>query len=208
MSIALKYESTSSLIASNIDYLISIICIKLKHFLDNLGILLVLQVIIKLSSKDMFYHFVEFMNEILSVIDIYHDSQALPLLQVINVFMVTISNWFPPQERIENKIDFTRESLQDKAKRVALEMKSLIENKKISDRFDMKEDDEPVDDDDDIKIEEENKPEVGCQVKIVESILERCVHLMASNESSIRLTVLEIVSQGLVILKQYEGKYY
>ena len=54
--------------------------------------------------------------------------------------------------------------------------------------------------------EEETKTEVPNYIKSLENIMKRCVHLMSSYDSDVRLIVIEIVSLTLPILQSYESK--
>ena len=56
-------------------------------------------------------------------------------------------------------------------------------------------------------LDEEIKTEVPTNcIKLLENIMERCVHLMSSYDSDFRLIVIEIVSLTLPILQSYESK--
>ena len=56
-------------------------------------------------------------------------------------------------------------------------------------------------------LDEEIKTEVPTHcIKLLENIMKRCVHLMSSYDSDVRLIVIEIVSLTLPILQSYESK--
>lgn len=202
----LNYNSISSLISLNIDYLINSISIKLKYFINNFGILFMFNSIMKYCQEEMLNYFIDPIEQLLQVIDCHHDSQGFVLFQVLKTFIITLRRW----KQIE-QIKF--ESIQSlnikqKSNLIISEFSEFIANKNIlklkSDfddhHYNQVNNEQNLD-------EEETKTEVPNYIKLLENIMKRCVHLMSSYDSDVRLIVIEIVSLTLPILQSYQSKF-
>ena len=208
------YNSVSELIADNIDYLINSICVNLKHFIDNQRVPTVIKVMLKYSSQDMLNFFVDAIDQIIIVIDSHYRTQALPLLQVLYSFVCTLNHYFSSNVQIfGNNVttDGNRHKYYErKAQNFVNCFEEFIKNRKITQNLDI--DSESICDNEvqnEEEIEESDKTDdkksVPFYVGLTEKILDRCIHIMSNTEPKVRIIVLNIVIEGLRLLKPFEG---
>ena len=207
-----KYESISALIANNMDYLVNWICINLKHFSDNQRVPIVIKAMLKFSTQDMLHLFVDAIDQIIVVLDSYYATQALPLMHVLFAFICTLNRYYLKNDEIltnpTNNYEKANCSISRSCKLLQT-IEEFFENKKIVEDFEV--DSEILDenqeqfDEESNKYEVEQKTNIPFYVTITEKILDRCLHIMSHSDSRVRLIVLDIVIEGLRLLKPFQG---
>jgi hypothetical protein len=199
------FNSISKLISSNIDYLINSICINLKHFLNNPNVPIVIQVMLKHSTKDTLHYYVDPINEIINVIDCYYRSQAFPLVRVLYSYVCTLSYFYLSNSEVKSETKSNqRVNFETRAQNVVNSFEEFVNNKKICETL---ENESKSDEEEEETEVNDIKKEIPFYVTIVENILERCVHLMSNTDSKVRLIVLDVINQSLRILTTFEGLF-
>ncbi|XP_054166675.1 TELO2-interacting protein 1 homolog [Oppia nitens] len=213
----LSYNSISKLIDSNSDYLINFVCINLKHFVDNQRVPIVIKVMLKYSTQEMLPLFVDVIDEIIVVVDCYHKSQALPLMQVLQSFVMTLNHYFIENDKlVDNRVVIDRNQrcrTNYMIESFVNDFDEFMKNKLILEDFDKvdeligdNEDNDEcvVNKDVDDNETDDSKPKVPFYVPLINKICERCVHIISNTDPKVRIIVLEIINECLICLKPFE----
>ncbi|XP_076365524.1 TELO2-interacting protein 1 homolog [Tachypleus tridentatus] len=206
MSFHCHYSSVADIIEQNADYLVNILSLKLRHFTENPGIPVVLKVVLQKCDCSILLLVQDMVSEVLCALDYFHNVQSLPLVRVMLEVMNAIQRWFPAQpEDISS-----RSPVLPPSQRVKKFLLDYLHNKQLAETF-SDEDDESIENPDGRSTEingyfndDEKKPEKPLHVRMVLDILQRCVHLQASNNIWVHLLVLDMISVGVVVLKQHQ----
>lgn len=222
-----RRENVADLIRSGVDYLLNSVTLRSRHFRRNPEVLDVLRVVFFYSDKDILPLMTTAVYEVFDLLDLHYADFALPFVRVFDVLVTSISKWFSPEQRSNERI---ASSAAKNAKRMQMKttqdvVRFFVDYKRQTSIVnDMEKNEEEVDVDDDAGVENDIKYEDlngddddvkesdDCSktkdppqhVKLVKEILEKCQHLLTSSDPRVRLLVLNVVGQSCLILKPFQ----
>ncbi|KAJ8959272.1 hypothetical protein NQ314_006300 [Rhamnusium bicolor] len=217
MTHACGYSSITDLINSNVDYFTYFVERKLNRIEDNESVLNVLAVVLKHSTIDVLPYIADIMKEVLlQSCDKFKDKNATAFLNLFKIFIQCLTLWFKIEIKIEplkSKAEKLQEIEHFQVSGVSAEVENTfsddIMEKSAEEMYqeDMakkqkeleKEIEEP-------EIEEYKKPDPPLHIKLTVAILKRSLHFLPSKDRTRKLLVLNILSDGLEIIKDWEDE--
>ncbi|XP_017773157.1 PREDICTED: TELO2-interacting protein 1 homolog [Nicrophorus vespilloides] len=215
VSVACKYKSITELINKNSDYFSYHVIRKLKRGNRNENVLNVLAVVLTYSTVDVLMSISNIIEGIL--LDSFQKQtvKVCPFLRVFLVFVKRIRIWFCVEAQpnaIKSRLEKEQEHDHFKVSNVESQsdFSDDIMGKTADELFmeDMKKKQEELDMTMDDQEEEEGyrKKEPPLYVKLTEAILRRCVHYLPTHDATTRLLVLEILTNGVDVLAEWEDE--
>ncbi|XP_055925887.1 TELO2-interacting protein 1 homolog [Argiope bruennichi] len=189
------YKSVLELIQENADYIVNGITINFHHFIYRPEMAVVLRVVIEESDGSVLPLFSDSINQVFRILD-FNQDKAYSLLSVLKSVAICINKWFPTEKKNKKPSHVQCEDI----KMYFLKKKIASENVEDSAITDESEEDDcgEVPEQTDVKKEE------PLHVKILSSILKRCLHLQSLKDIYIQSLSLEIMEICIVALGDYE----
>ncbi|XP_028154357.2 TELO2-interacting protein 1 homolog [Diabrotica virgifera virgifera] len=213
---ACGYSDFNDLITSNIDYLTYHIERKLKSALkeNREHALDVLTVLLQYCTAEILEHLKYIIN---TVIDSFNDFgiNINSYLQVFKVTVQVINRWWPVEiidEDIKPKAEKIKEVEDFKvtgADKVEDNFSDEIMGKTAEEMYEedrLKKEEQLKMDTEEVEEEEYKKPDPPTRIKITVSILKQSLHFLPSSIKSRKILVLDILTDGIEIIKDYEDE--
>ncbi|XP_060524749.1 TELO2-interacting protein 1 homolog isoform X2 [Cylas formicarius] len=211
------YADFTELVSTNFDYFSYHVERKLLKADERESALNVLSVVLNHCTKDIFQYLSNIVEGILeNPSDIFQIKHATPYLKVLRMCVISMRRWFPIEE--EHLPIKSRSQKQDEYEEYHVSgiresenfSDDIMEGKTAEEMY--KEDverkaneNEEMDMEPDTAIEYQ-KPEPPQYVSVATTILQRSLHFLPSKDRSRKLLVLEILSTGIEILKDWEDQ--
>ncbi|CAH0559229.1 unnamed protein product [Brassicogethes aeneus] len=210
ISLACKYKNITDLVIKNIDYFSFYVERNLNKIEQNQDVLNVLTVILKYSKIEVLSYISEIIKEVLmQSCDTFKEKYSTGYLRIFHIFIQSIIVWFDVQPKILpikskkqkereeqdfyvsgiTKEDFSDEIMNKSAEEMYREdmEKKKIENEELED-------------------EVYKKPDPPLHIKLTVQILGRSLHFLPSKDSSRKLLVLQILNNGLEIIRDWDDE--
>ncbi|KAF2903943.1 hypothetical protein ILUMI_02227 [Ignelater luminosus] len=214
VSVACGYGNVTELINNNIDYFSYHVIRKIQHAEHNESVLNVLTVVIKYGDMNILQSISDIIGGVLiqTCDKFFQERNANAYLRVFEMFIKSIMKWF----NIDVKIEPIKSKLQQKMEHDDFEISNLsltdqpdtdlgktaeemykedLENRKQQEQE--LEDFEP-------QCEECKKLELPNEIQLTTWLLERCLNFLPSKNRTRKLLVLEILKNGLEIVRDWE----
>ncbi|XP_022899827.2 TELO2-interacting protein 1 homolog [Onthophagus taurus] len=204
------FISITDLINQNSDYFSYHVTRKLKHFQTNKTVLDVFGVVIKHCSVEVLDSISDIIENISEQTDFINTEEQIPFLRIYDVFLKCLIRWFDVKiilEKVKSKKEKIEEILKGKEELIE-------ENNDFSDQKMKKSVEEMWKEDQNNKIDDEVIGGEECKVKIVLpvhikltiKILKTSLNYLSSPNDDIKILSLEILKNGLEIVKDYENE--
>lgn len=211
ISMACGYTSVTDLINRNADYFAYNVTNKLRRRAENASVLSVLTVVMRHSNMEVLPSIADIIEGVLlQSCDKFQDENAAAYLQVFAAFIKSLHAWLNVCVVIAPVI--TKREQEEKQEVVRrLQWEEL--NKPVDLSDDIMEgtaDDEIVMEeelnDDNNQPEEFVKPPPPKHIQLLVKILERSLHFLPAKNTNCKIFVLEILTSGVEVLKDYEDE--
>lgn len=217
VTLSCGYSNVTELISQNIDYFSFHIERRLKKSENKENVLGVFSVVLQYSTMDVLEYLSYTVQKVLiQSCDKYKESNIKVYLEVFKVFVKSLKRWL--------NIQIREDPIISKAKKAKMEeeFKVTSVNDEIDDNFsddimgktaeemyeeDMKKKLEDLEKENEVpEIKEYEKPEPPLHIKITVLILQRSLNFLPSKDRAIKLLVLEILSNALEIIRDWEDE--
>ncbi|XP_066156634.1 TELO2-interacting protein 1 homolog isoform X2 [Euwallacea fornicatus] len=210
------YNNLTHLISSNFDFFSYQVQRKLTKLDDKEGVLNVLSIVLQHCSEDLLLPMKYIIEEILVLsCDEFKDRYANSYLTVFKMFILSLCRWY--------KVDVKQENVKSRAEKEKAEEESfrvtgidynsgftddIMEGKSGEELYweDVKRKAQEEEDNDHIEEGDSTKPRPPMHVELASIILKRSLHFLPSKDQSQRLLVLEILENGIELLRDWEDE--
>nr|XP_023014503.1 TELO2-interacting protein 1 homolog [Leptinotarsa decemlineata]XP_023014504.1 TELO2-interacting protein 1 homolog [Leptinotarsa decemlineata]XP_023014505.1 TELO2-interacting protein 1 homolog [Leptinotarsa decemlineata]XP_023014506.1 TELO2-interacting protein 1 homolog [Leptinotarsa decemlineata] len=217
ISTSCGYSEVTEMINANVDFFSFQVERKLIRAEDKENVLNVLTIVLKYSTMDVLKYIAGIIQEVLvQSCDKFKEQNCIAYLQVFKVFVQCLTEWLQievKEEPIKSKAEKLKEvedfTVSGVNKNVENNFSDAIMEKTAEEMF--KEDmvkkkeelenevGEPEDD-------EYKKPDPPLHIKLTVAILTRSLHFLPSKDKQKKLLVLQILSSGLEIIRDWEDE--
>ncbi|XP_066261466.1 TELO2-interacting protein 1 homolog isoform X2 [Euwallacea similis] len=211
-----EYNNLTHLINSNFDFFSYQVQRKLTKLDDKEGVLNVLSIVLQHCSEDLLLPMKYIIEEILVLsCDKFKDQYANSYLTVFKMFVLSLCRWYKIEVKQENvKSRAEKEEAEEESFRVTgIDYNSgftddIMEGKSGEELYweDVEKKAQEEKDNDHIKEGDFTKPQPPMHVELASIILKRSLHFLPSKNQSRRLLVLEILENGIELLRDWEDE--
>ncbi|XP_069508490.1 TELO2-interacting protein 1 homolog [Ambystoma mexicanum] len=209
------YNSLLHLINHNSDYLVNEISLQLRHLAEHPHTPRVLEAMLKHSDATLLTLVDDVIQDVLSTLDQFHNQKAALFLDVLYSLLTALVKWFPVVRKHAN--------LQQKNEKCSIsaaiyqkeEVKQFflnyVEQKQTADGQVSDTNNEeiqpppPEESEVDDNSPNTEKP-LPVHIRIAEDVMKRCIHLLANQDLSVRLKVLDILELCVTVLCSHENR--
>ncbi|NXN89913.1 TTI1 protein, partial [Bombycilla garrulus] len=215
---ACGYGSVQCLINENSDYLVNGISLNLRHLACQPRASQVLDTILRHSDASLLPLIEDVIQDVLSALDQYYNSQASTFFRVLHSVMTALVQWFgmpSPEEHQQRQTDKgqsrTQSQRQQQVTMTSQEVERFfldyVRQKQIAegDLPDLEEEEE--EEADEVPLA---KPEPSCDTEgeapmpshaqLARDVMERCIHLLSDGSLRVRLKVLDVLELCVTML--------
>ncbi|XP_057672878.1 TELO2-interacting protein 1 homolog isoform X1 [Diorhabda carinulata] len=212
------YSNVTELITQNIDYFSFHIERRLKKSENKENVLGVFSVVLQYSTMDVLEYLSYTVQKVLvQSCDKYKETNIKVYLEVFKVFVKSLRRWLNIQVREDPIISKAEKNkIEEEFKVTGVNEEILDDNfsddimgKTAEEMYeeDMKKKLEDLEKENDIpEVKEYEKPEPPLHIKITVLILQRSLNFLPSKDRLIKLSVLEILSNALEIIRDWEDE--
>lgn len=213
VTVACGYSDVTDLITKNIDYFTYHVERKLNRSDDKTNVLSVLSVVLRYSSMDVLQYLAYTIREVLvQSCDKYKEKNTNAFLEVFKMFVKSLKRWLNIEikeepfksraQKIKEYEDFKvtgADEITDDVDTGKTAEELYEEDRKKGEEFENEENEEP-------EVDEYIKPDPPLEVKLTVDILIRSLHFLPSKDRLRKLLVLEILSDGLEVIRDWENE--
>ncbi|XP_044259185.1 TELO2-interacting protein 1 homolog [Tribolium madens] len=214
ISTACQYSTITNLINNNIDYFSFHIERKLNKAKGDKGGLEVLGVVIRYSTQEVLISTCDVIQELLYHTYDSHRTNLNSYLHVFKMFIMGLHRWlnielieepFKTKKQKQDEIeDFQISNLEAPIEDFSDEMMNKTAEEMYKE--DMEKSKKELEDEINDQPEEYKKPEPPLHIKLTRSLLTRCLHFLPSKNQPRQLLVLDILKNGVIVLKDWEDE--
>lgn len=213
---ACEYKNIPDLIQDNFRYFSFQVKMRLKRQNDKTDVLNVLSVVFRYCDKDVLVYMSRIVEEVLlQTSNKFKEQYAPDYLRVFKMFMLTLRRWFEVDDVTEPIKSKKQKELEYEDFKVSgINYKEddfsddIMEGKTAEEMYweDVERKKQEEEEDEENSDTGYKKPEPPIHIKLTTSILKRSLHFLPSKNQESRILVLEILNNGVEILKDWEDE--
>ncbi|KAG5887572.1 hypothetical protein JTB14_009980 [Gonioctena quinquepunctata] len=217
ITISSGFSEVTQMINGNIDYFTFHVERKLNKAEDKENVLNVLAVVLKYSTIDVLKYIAGVLEEVLmQSCDKFKEKDSTAFLRIFNIFVECLSKWLnieaeekpiiPKAQKLKEMEEFQVTGLSED---IENDFSDEIMGKTAEEMYeeDMeKKKEELCNETDGSEVDEYKKPVPPLHIKLTVDILKRSLHFLPSKDKSRKLLVLQILTNGLEIIRDWEDE--